>query len=313
MRKRALAAIACLIFGAGPLAALPVEKCINLSNYLEVPKGDGWTYPHKPEHIDRIAEAGFDTLRLPVNAADHWTGPALEPDFAARVQAVVDRARAAGLFVIVDLHHYDAFVSDPTANAGEFLDIWRALAAMFEGQGGLAFELLNEPTAETNIDELLPLYTEALAVIREKHPEAWVIYGGTHWNRLGKMLDLPRTDDPRVAHTFHYYQPGKFTHQQAPWHDNPHPPRNWGSDEERAAVTADLERAGAHHTPVFLGEFGVINAAPRADRLAWIAHVRREAERAGLPWCHWGFGARFGALDPAADAWDQGVLDALFD
>lgn len=313
MRKRAFAAIACLVFGAGPLAALPVERCINLSNFLEVPKDEGWTYPHKPEHIDRIAEAGFDTLRLPINAGDHWTGAGLDPAFAARVKETVDRARAAGLFVIVDLHHYDAFVADPVGKADEFLDIWRALAGMFAGEDGLAFELLNEPTAETDIADLLPLYGEALGVIRDVHPEAWVIFGGTHWNRLGKMLDLPRPEDPRVAHTFHYYQPVKFTHQQAPWHKDPHPPRNWGSDADRAGVTADLERAGAHHTPVFLGEFGVINAAPRADRLAWIAHVRREAERLGLPWCHWGFGARFGVFDPDTDTWDEGVLDALFD
>ena len=311
--RTGLASFLAGLFLAHSVHALPIERCMNLSGFLEVPKGADWIYPFKPEHIDTIAEAGFDTLRIPVNAASFWTGEGLEPDFENKLRSTVRRARDAGLFVVVDLHHYSAFIGDPKGKKDEFLAIWTYLARMFEGQSGLAFELLNEPTGEADIDDFLPVFDEARGIIRQYHPDAWVIFGGAQWNNLNHMLALPEPSDPLVAHTFHYYAPNKFTHQQAPWHENPFPPRDWGSVAERDRMSGDMARASEHHTPVFLGEFGVINTAPPEDRLAWLTHLRSEAERAGLPWCHWGFGARFGVFDTSADSWRTEVLKALID
>ena len=311
---RLCSALFALLFAyAGSALAFPVERCINLSNFLEVPKEEDWAYDHKPEHINAIAAAGFDTLRLPINAADYWDGIGLQPDFMERVQSTVSRARDAGLFVIVDLHHFKAFNADPGGNRDDFLGIWKALAAHFKGQSGLAFELVNEPTNAKPLEEFLPIYDAALAVIRADHPKAWVILGGVHWNNLFKMLELPAPSDPWVVHTFHYYVPFEFTHQQAPWADDPLPPQSWGTDKEKQTVTDHMAVAASHGTTAFLGEFGAIDTAPAADRLAWIRHVRTEAEKVGLPWCHWGFGARFGVFDPVEDDWRADVLDALID
>ena len=39
--------------------------------------------------------------------------------------------------------------------------------------------------------------------------------------------------------------------------------------------------------PVYLGEFGVDNAAPPTDRKRWLAMVRMEAEARDFSWAHW--------------------------
>jgi hypothetical protein len=59
------------------------------------------------------------------------------------------------------------------------------------------------------------------------------------------------------------------------------------------------------------GEFGTIAAAPMADRAAWTACVRGEAERLGVPWCLWDFGTEFGAYDTARGAWHEPLRAAL--
>ncbi len=298
---------------AAPALSFPVERCINLSNHLEAPPGEDWGYRYKPAHLKTIAEAGFDTLRLPARVSAYWDGSAIDPGFLAELETLINVARGEGLFVILDLHHFDELVADPLGQADTFVAIWAALADRFGGQDGIAFELLNEPNGAATTEVMAPLYARALAEIRARDQDIWVIWGGSDWNAIGQLSGLDRPDDPRVVHTFHYYGPFEFTHQQAPWHEEPLPPANWGTVDDRKAVEGALARAAEHHTPVFLGEFGAINKAPTEDRVAWIETTRKAAEVNGIPWCHWGFGAGFGAFDPRNGQWIESVRAALLD
>ncbi len=303
---RLCAALLATLF-AQSAAAFPVERCINLSNHLEAKREGQWVYPFDPAQIDAMAAVGFDTLRLPVRAADYWDGEQIEPPFVSRMMAVVDRARAAGLFVIVDLHHYNRFVEDPDEFGNEFVAIWQALSLIFKGQEGIAFELLNEPTDAVKTEVFLPYFARALSAIRQHHPDAWVIMGGANYSHVNRLADLPKPDDPRVVHTFHYYTPDKFTLQK-PGERTPY----WDVSDGRAAVLADIRKAAGHHTSVFLGEFGVRHKADPEDRLDWLETVRRASEAEGIPWCHWGFGAQFGIFDPDSNQWHDEALQALF-
>ena len=85
-----------------------------------------------------------------------------------------------------------------------------------------------------------------------------------------------------------------------------------GSDADRAAVTADLERAAgwAAGRELLIGEFGAHGAADRASRLRWTEWVRGEAERLGLGWCYWALGTEFCVRRPD-DTWDAELLAAL--
>lgn len=311
MRSIFLALVACM--AAAPALSFPVQRCVNLSNHLEAPPGEDWGYRYRPVHLKAIAEAGFDTLRLPARVSAYWDGTAIDPRFLAELEALVNAARREGLFVILDLHHFLELVDDPEGQADTFVEIWAALAEHFGGQDRIAFELLNEPNGAATNKVMEPLYARALAEIRAHDTNIWVIWGGGDWNAIGQLSGLAKPEDPRVVHTFHYYGPFEFTHQLAPWHEEPMPAANWGTAEDRKAVGDAMARAAAHHTPVFLGEFGTINKAAPKDRVAWIETARKAAEANGIPWCHWGFGAGFGAYDPRTGQWVEPVRAALLD
>jgi endoglucanase len=69
--------------------------------------------------------------------------------------------------------------------------------------------------------------------------------------------------------------------------------------------------AAAHHVPVYMGEFGVIDHADMASRVAWIGMTRRAAEAAGFGWAYWDDGAGFRAYDRSRGAWIPELLAAL--
>jgi endoglucanase len=112
-------------------------------------------------------------------------------------------------------------------------------------------------------------------------------------------LRLP--DDDRLIFTFHYYSPFEFTHQGAEWVSGADAwlGTSWGTAQDSAAVRQEFDAvaawAGQRHVPVFLGEFGAYSRAAMADRVAWTAFVRSEAERRGFSWGYWEFDAGFGA------------------
>ncbi len=103
------------------------------------------------ECIDGMAAAGFNTVRIPV----YW-GNMMEDDgefqvnteYLARVQEIVDYCRDAGLYVVINMHHYDAYLiqnheKEKVLEAVE--TIWTQVADYFKGYSDyLIFEGFNE-------------------------------------------------------------------------------------------------------------------------------------------------------------------------
>lgn len=84
----------------------------------------------------------------------------------------------------------------------------------------------------------------------------------------------------------------------------------------REALARDLERAAQwgqdNDRPLFLGEFGVYRTGDVASRQAWTEAVRSEAERHGMSWAYWEFGAGFGLYNRTTAAWNEELVAALF-
>lgn len=306
--------ILCLaLLRAAPVAADPVNRCMNLSNALEAPQEGDWGYVITRDHPGAIAAAGFDTVRLPARVDAHFREGRIDPAFLARLDQVIGWAEAEGLQVILDLHHYEALMADPTAEADRFVAIWDALGAHYAGHPDtLIFELVNEPTDALTTARAADLQARVIARLRPAHPNRWIITSGGGWGGLDGMLALPPPSH-RELRSFHYYDPWEFTHQLAPWTGADLPARRWGSPGDRARVTADMARAAAPGWPVLLGEFGVYRGADPALRADWIGAVRRAAEAEGIGWCHWGFAAEFRAFDRDSAAWMPGIRAALLD
>jgi endoglucanase len=285
-----------------------MDRGINLGGAFDRRDGRrGWEI--RPEHLDAIASAGFSSVRLPVR----WAGAEglLDP-----VAEVVEAARARGLAVVVTNHHDDEAMADPQGAARRLPELWRGIATRFLGvRGQLAFELLNEPLmSAADWNGLLP---GVLAAVREVDPERLVVVGGADASSVAGLRELQPPADDRLVATVHYYEPFHFTHQGAGWLPGADAwlGATWGTADDRAAVTTDLSEAAAwaseRGVPLYVGEFGVLEAADRASRLRWTAWVRHELERLEIPWAYWDLATEFGTYDLERGAWDAELLDTL--
>jgi aryl-phospho-beta-D-glucosidase BglC (GH1 family) len=98
-----------------------------------------------------------------------------------------------------------------------FIDIWTMFARRYKHIGwALAFELLNEIVLE-DISEWNDLWRRTLNEIRAIDADRTVIIGGSRNSDPSELHKLTVTDDPGVIYTFHFYEPGIFTHQRSPW------------------------------------------------------------------------------------------------
>lgn len=298
---------------------LNVGKCVNMSNMLDAPTEGAWGPAIADDDFAIIKKAGFSTVRIPVAFANHAQAAppyAIDPAFLARARHVVALASAAKLNVLLDLHHYDAAMRDPDAEAPRFVALWRQIAQAFaDAPSSVWFELLNEPNDKLTNDRLGAFHAPALAAIRETNPKRPVIIG-PEWNNLDKMLAFEMPDDPYVVPSFHYYDPFLFTHQGAPW-PNPAPPmgRSFGSAADRIELDRNIAKvrdymARTGRVPI-LGEYGAQDdpRVPLAQRARYYGAVSSGFASIGIGGCVWGYRSGFRIRE--GDRWLPGLLEAI--
>jgi endoglucanase len=197
----------------------------NLGNYLEAPRGQNWGASYSEADFENIKAEGFDHVRLPIRWND-YAGPApdfkLTDDIYEKADFLVNNALKRGLAVIINIHHFDEFTTDPRAQTGKFLALWRQVSAHYARTPPLvAFELLNEPKDNAKTPALNPIYARAIKVIRKTNPRRAIFVGPGKWNSVDELKDLvlPATDQNLIV-TVHCYEPFLFTHQGASWTGN---------------------------------------------------------------------------------------------
>ncbi|OXM66948.1 glycoside hydrolase family 5 protein [Amycolatopsis vastitatis] len=293
---------------------------INFGNALDA-LGDGPELPLDERYFDEVAEAGFDTVRLPVRWSAHAEAAppySIDPAFFERVDAGVDAALRRGLNVVVNVHHYHEFCAEPEEHRPRFLALWQQIAARYaDHPGRLCFELLNEPRGHLTAARWNVVLAEALAVVRAVNPERTVIIGPAEMNGPEALNELSVPDDDHLIATIHYYAPFEFTHQGAGWVEGADRwlGRTWGNTADENAVRDELAEVAAwsrdRRIPLFVGEFGAFSGADMASRARWTTFVRAEAERLGMSWAYWEFGTDFGAFDLDLAAWREPLRRAL--
>lgn len=302
---------------------IALGRGVNLGNALEAPREGEWGLTLQESYFQAIAEAGFDSVRIPIRWNAHAaTEPpyAIAPELFARVDWAIEQALANDLAVVINIHHYDALMANPEGQRERFLALWRQIAEHYAAYDDrLYFELLNEPHDRLEGTRWNEYLAEALAVVRESNPDRWVIVGPAGWGHVSALrrLQLPE-EDRRLIVTFHYYEPFAFTHQGAEWVQGSDAwlGTMWhGTDAELRAIRRDFDTAAGwaqeRGRPVYLGEFGAYSKADMASRVRWTAAVAREAEARGFAWAYWEFGAGFGIYDPARGLWREELLRAL--
>ncbi len=194
----------------------------NLANSLEAPPGQDWGGHYSATDLRLIKNEGFDHVRIPI-AWHHYTGPApefrIKPEFFARVDELVDAGLREKLGVLINIHHFDDFTSDPHALTAKFEAIWAQLAAHYgKSPDWLSFELLNEPKDAATTEVVNPIFAHTIKIIRKTNPSRTIFLGPGRWNSIGELPDLRLPDDDEnLIVSVHNYEPFFFTHQGATW------------------------------------------------------------------------------------------------
>lgn len=276
--------------------------------------------------IQRIADAGFKTIRVPLMAFQHISDAEgnLDPAYLKRIDHLIDLATAAHLNIILDEHNFND-CNTRVDDCGVLLsNVWYDLALRYQkAPSNVIFELLNEPNGELDAAVWNGWLPDLIAQVREFNPTRNIIVGPTMWNSANNLdtLQLP-ADDRHIIVTFHYYDPFPFTHQGASWAGaDIQKLRNvrWkNTAEEKAAIAGTFDKVKAWSTannrPIFLGEFGTYGQfnANMDDRAAWTRTVSQAAADRGFAraiWVYKGSGA-FGIYDPGK-GWVAPLKNAL--
>ena len=273
-------------------------KCINLANMLEPPNEGDWGPAFRDEDARIIHDAGFSTVRLPVNFLGHALARppyTLDRRFMARARHVVDTLRASGLGVIVDQHNNQDQSISPEANRDRLAAVWRQIATQLRDEpANVWFELLNEPHGMLINANLLATLAPSLAAIRETNPTRIVVIGGERWSGVDSLASLPLPEDSYVVPTFHYYDPFEFTHQGARF-IQPSPPfgRSFGSPADASQLRDSLLKVRAYMARTgrvpFVGEYGAIETIPPDQRTAYYHTVSAAFASLGVASCAWGY------------------------
>ncbi|GAA5482489.1 glycoside hydrolase family 5 protein [Haloferula sargassicola] len=311
--------------------AAALKRGVNLGNCWEAPVGS-WGVPYGPEDIDRIADAGFDHIRVPVGWHHRIENGEISPGLLEELEPVLKQAEKRKLHMILDWHGFKALEEDPDGHRQDFIDGWKTIAAHFKAWSPLlAYELLNEPTGGLHGSVLNDLHQQVLTEIRAIDPERIVFLDPGRWavaDQLGQLW-IPQSEK-RVILTFHCYDPFPFTHQKAAWVGFqsvedirfPGPPSSpaqapvenlarwyaaYSDPEARpnpssiSSVERLLDKAKAWSEnfgrPVHLGEFGCVRDADPASRRRYARQVRDAAEKRDIPWSWWEWKVGFGVVD----------------
>lgn len=296
------------------------KRCMNMGNALEAPNEGDWRHTIKAQSFERIAQAGFDTVRIPVRWSTHTGGApdyTIDEKFFGRVSEVIDQALSNNLQVILNIHHFEKLNEAPKENYKKFIALWSQIAERYKSlPESVYFEIINEPTGNFKGDLMRQIVKMAFDKIRDTNPTRILIMGGDNWSGLDSLPTIPAIEDPNQVYTFHYYDPFKFTHQKTSWTELKNSRTvKWGSRADKKALKAAAKYAAAAQAstgiPIFLGEFGAYEKAPYKDVVAYTDATREAFENAGISWCAWSYTATFPFFDSTQNEWDLKKLAAL--
>ncbi len=323
--------------------------CTWLSN--ELAYETAWvTVETTEDHIQAVADAGFNTVRIPVSWHNH-----VDEDYNIsevwlnRVTEVVDWCIERDLYVVINIHHDNS--TDYMYPSSEYLEqsiayttaIWSQLSEHFkEYDEHLIFETLNEPrlvgsTYEWWISNSSEECKDAIACINEINQaivDTIRASGGNNETRyimcpgydasadgaLNSGFVLPtdpiESNDHHIIVSVHAYTPYDFALNES------------GTDSWSSSSSADMSNLTtfmdklyknfvSQGIPVVIGEFGAMNKDNLEARVDWAANFIANAKARGMV-CFWwdnnafSDGETFGLLRRLVNKWwYQDIVDAI--
>ncbi len=207
-----------------------VKKGTNIAHWLSQTKKktEERTKFFTKSDVKKIADLGFDHIRLPIDEEQMWdeNGNRYEDAFQL-MEDCVNWCSEYGLKVIVDLHilrshHFNAKVKPlwtSTLEQEKFFDLWRDLSKTLKKYPNhlLAYELMNEAVADDHND-WNKLLVSAFSAIRTLEPERTIVIGSNRWQSVETFdaLEVP-LNDKNILLSFHFYKPFLLSHYKTHW------------------------------------------------------------------------------------------------
>ncbi|MBN1481002.1 glycoside hydrolase family 5 protein [candidate division KSB1 bacterium] len=208
-----------------------IHRGLNASHWLSQSEKRGEERAEYMQEKDfaKIAELGFDHVRLPIDEVQMWDEEGNKINEAWQLlHNGITWSLDNNLRVIVDLHvlrshHFNnpnnrQLWEDKTAQEN-FITFWRQLSEELKQYPNdkLAYEPLNEAVSN-NPEDWNNLINWVISEIRTLEPERTIILGSNNWQTVGTFKDLKvPEEDKNIILSFHYYEPFLLTHYQAPW------------------------------------------------------------------------------------------------
>lgn len=235
--------------------------------------------------IEYIANEGFNSVRLPLNARHLYEKREqqlhLVPKMFARIDQLIEWCKRYHVYVILDIHgapggQTGQNIDDSEADQPllfiephfeeELIFLWRELAKRYCEEATVAgYDLLNEPLPNffhQYNDKVLPLYRKLINEIREIDKKHMIILEGIHWASDFSIFDTYTKEEAtdNIMLQFHKY-----------W-NNP----DAESLQEFIRYAQDL------NVPLFMGEGGENNCD-------WYTTAFPLYERLKISWSFWSY------------------------
>ncbi len=272
-----------------------------------------WGSPVITENIIKgYADAGFDTLRIPVAwsnlMAEDYT---ISSEYLSAVREVVDWTLDSGMYAIVNLHWdsgwFENFPTDKENCMEKYTRIWEQLCDAFEDYNDyLIFESQNEELGWSSLwnrwggpegkeesfalaNEINQAFVDVVRSSGGNNPQRHLLISGYNTDielTCDPLFKMPVDPANRMAVSVHYYTPAGFAilEEDADW-GKASP--TWGTDAEIAELERNMDLMKTTFAdkgiPVIIGEYGCPKKnKEEASVRKFISSVCKEAYTRGM-------------------------------
>lgn len=214
-------------------ALAQLDRGYNLTNWLE--SGRFQSFDFDETYVEKLAQAGFKALRLPIDLDLYVTDTegsgdsmtvTVHDDLWTLLDSFDEWTLAHGLSYTIDYHQYDqSFTFSDEEGVDQAVALWKLVADHFadSSRDDLYFELLNEPELSTGATSVLPANSwtpvaqRMIDAIRSVNTTHTIIFGDVNWYGIDELAERTPFSDDNIVYAFHSYEPFIFTHQGADW------------------------------------------------------------------------------------------------